>query len=87
MGFGVLIHNTIKGLTCLYEIMSSNLVEKFVRNKNDSCVASKCDYPIGIIYYVTSKIRKERSKVFMVDIKALIFAKTCSIYNEIQNNK
>ena len=33
MGFGVLIDNTIKGLTCLHEIMSRNLFEKLVLNE------------------------------------------------------
>ena len=47
--FGVLIDNTIKGLTCLHEIMSRNLIEKLILNKN-LCIASKCVYPIGIIY-------------------------------------
>ena len=33
VGFGVLIDNTIKWLTCLHEIMSRNLIEKLVLNK------------------------------------------------------
>ena len=33
VGFGVLIDNTIKGLTCLHEIMSRNLIKKLVLNK------------------------------------------------------
>ena len=33
VGFGVLIDNTIKGLTYLHEIMSSNLIKKLVLNK------------------------------------------------------
>ena len=33
MGFGVLIDNTIKGLTCLHEIMSRNLIKELVLNK------------------------------------------------------
>ena len=33
MGFGVLIDNTIKGLTCLHEIMSRNLIVKLVLNE------------------------------------------------------
>ena len=33
VGFGVLIDNTIKRLTCLYEIMSKNLIKKLVLNK------------------------------------------------------
>ena len=31
--FGVLIDNTIKGLTCLHEIMSRNLIKEFILNK------------------------------------------------------
>ena len=31
--FGVLFDNTIKGLTYLHEIMSSNLIKKLVLNK------------------------------------------------------
>ena len=46
--FGVLIDNTIKGLTCLHEIMSRNLIEKLVLNK--MAHVCKCDYLIGIIY-------------------------------------
>ena len=33
MDFDVLIDNTIKGLTCLHEIMSRNLIEKLVLNE------------------------------------------------------
>ena len=33
MGFGALIDNTIKGLTCLHEIMSRNLIKELVLNK------------------------------------------------------
>ena len=33
VGFGVLIDNTIKGLTCLHEIMSRNLIKELVLNK------------------------------------------------------
>ena len=33
MGFGALIDNTIKGLTCLHEIMSRNLTVKLVLNE------------------------------------------------------
>ena len=33
VGFGVLIDNTIKGLTCLHEITSRNLFEKLVLNE------------------------------------------------------
>ena len=33
VGFGVLIDNTIKGLTCLHEFMSRNLIMKCVLNK------------------------------------------------------
>ena len=33
MGFGVLIDNTIKGLTYLHEIMNINLIKELVLNK------------------------------------------------------
>ena len=33
VGIVVLIDNTIKGLTCMHEIMSSNLIEKLVLNE------------------------------------------------------
>ena len=33
VGFGVLMDNTIKGLTCLHEIISRNLIEKLVLNE------------------------------------------------------
>ena len=33
VGFGALIDNMIKGLTCLHEIMSRNLIMKLVLNE------------------------------------------------------
>ena len=46
MGFGAFIDNTIKGLTCLHEIMNRYLIMKCVL-KEMSRVASKRVYPIG----------------------------------------
>ena len=36
MGFGVLIDNTIKGLTCLHEIMSRDLIQDVILSKEAS---------------------------------------------------
>ena len=47
--FGVLIDNTIKGLTCLYEIMSRYSIEKLILKRDYSSIASKCEYPVGVI--------------------------------------
>jgi len=33
VSFGLLIDNTIRGLTCLYEIMSRNSIEELILNK------------------------------------------------------
>ena len=33
VGFGLLIDNTIRGLTCFYEIMSRNSIEELILNK------------------------------------------------------
>ena len=47
VGFGVLIDNTIKGLTCLHEIMSRNLIEKFVRNEMASIWQASVFIPLA----------------------------------------
>ena len=49
MGFGALIDNTIKGLTCLHEIINMYLDYEMFIKRDGSCVASKRDYPIGIM--------------------------------------
>ena len=59
VGFGVLIDNTIKGLTCLHEIMSRNLIEKLVLNEMLICCKQVCLSHWHYIY-VTSKRRKEK---------------------------
>ena len=50
MGFGVLIDNTIKGLTYLHEIMSRNLIKELVLNKMAHVLQASVFTPIGIIY-------------------------------------
>jgi len=49
VGFGVLIDNTIKGLTCLHEIMSRNLIVILVLNKMAHVLQASVFYPIGIV--------------------------------------
>ena len=49
VGFGALIDNTIKGLTCLHEIMSRNLIKELVLNKMAHVLQASVFYPIGIV--------------------------------------
>ena len=60
--FGVLIDNTIKGLTCLYEIMSRYSIEKLILKRDYSSIASKCEYPVGVICMWQSKLRKKNKE-------------------------
>ena len=47
VGFGVLIDNTIKGLTCLHAIMSSNLIKKLVLNKMTHVLQASVIIPLA----------------------------------------
>ena len=58
MGFGVLIDNTIKGLTCLHEIMSRNLIEKLVLNEMAHVLQASVFIPLSL--YIRDKQKKER---------------------------
>ena len=60
--FGVLIDNTIKGLTCLYEIMSRYSIEKLILKRDYSSIASKCEYPVGVICMWQAKLRKKNKE-------------------------
>ena len=58
MGFGVLIDNTIKGLTCLHEIMSRNLIEKLVLNETAHELQASVFIPLAL--YIRDKQKKKR---------------------------
>ena len=58
VGFGVLIDNTIKGLTCLHEIMSRNLIEKLVLNEMARVTSKVCFIPLAL--YIHDKQKKKR---------------------------
>ena len=58
MGFGVLIDNTIKGLTCLLEIMSRNLIEKSVLNEMAHVLQASVFIPLTL--YICDKQNKKR---------------------------
>jgi len=57
VGFGALIDNTIKGLTCLHKIMSRNLIKELVLNK--MALQQVCLSHWNNVY-VTSKTRKRK---------------------------
>ena len=48
VGFGVLIDNTIKGITYLHEIMSRNLIEKLVVNKMAQVLQASVFIPLAL---------------------------------------
>ena len=58
MDFGVLIDNTIKGLTCLLEIMSRNLIEKSVLNEMAHVLQASVFIPLTL--YIRDKQNKNR---------------------------
>ena len=58
MGFGVLIDNTIKGLTCLHEFMSRNLIVKCVLNKMAHVLQASVFIPL--VKCVCDKQNKKR---------------------------
>ena len=58
MSFGVLIDNTIKGLTCLHEIMSRNLIEKLVLNETAHELQASVFIPLAL--YIRDKQKKKR---------------------------
>ena len=60
VGFGVLIDNTIKELTCLHEFMSRNLIVKLVLNEMAHVLQASVFIPFALYICVTSKTRKER---------------------------
>ena len=49
MGFGVLIDNTIKGLTCLHEIMNRYLIMKCVLKEIAHVLQANVYVPLAII--------------------------------------
>ena len=58
MGFGVLIDNMIKGLTCLHEITSRNLIEKLVLNEMAHVLQASVFVPLAL--YISGKQNKKR---------------------------
>ena len=70
LGFGVFIDNTIKGLICLYEIMSKNLIQNMILNEVTPIHKQMFTSHWHLFICVTSKVE---SKVFMVDTMTLIY--------------
>ena len=58
MGFGALIDNTIKGLTCLHEFMSRNLIVKLVLNEMAHVLKASVFIPLAL--YICDKQNKKR---------------------------
>ena len=59
MGFGVLIDNTIKELTCLHEIMSRNLIEKLVINEMAHVLQANVFIPLALCICDKQKKKKK----------------------------
>ena len=51
VGFGVLIDNTIKGLTCLQEIMSRDLIQDVILNKVTHVLQANVYIPLVLLIY------------------------------------
>jgi hypothetical protein len=61
--FGVLIDNTIKGLTCLHEFMSRNLIVKLVLNEMVHVLQASVFIPLALcICDKQKKKRKDRAR-------------------------
>ena len=60
MGFGVLIDNTIKGLICLHEIMSRNLIKKLVLNEMAYVLQSSVFIPLTLCIHDKQNKKKKR---------------------------
>jgi len=58
VGFGVLIDNTIKELTCLHEFMSRNLIVKLVLNEMAHVLQASVF--ISLALYICDKQNKKR---------------------------
>jgi len=80
VGFGVLIDNTIKGLTCLHEMMSRDLIHDVILNEVTHVLQQVCISHWHLLVCATSKIE---SMVFMVDTKALMYTEACLTYDGI----
>ena len=60
MSFGVLIDNTIKGLTCLHEIMSRNLIKKLVLNEMAHVLQASVFIPLALCICDKQKKKNKR---------------------------
>ena len=60
MGFGALIDNTIKGLTCLHEIMSRYLIKKLVLNEIAHELQAIVFIPLALCICDKQKKKKKR---------------------------
>ena len=56
MGFGVLIDNMIKGLTCLHEIMSWDLIQDLILNKVTHALQANVYIPLASLYMRQAKL-------------------------------
>ena len=63
MGFGALIDNTIKGLTCFHEIMSRYLIKKLVLNEIAHVLQAIVFIPLALrICDKQKRKRKDRAR-------------------------
>ena len=60
MDFGVLIDNTIKGVTCLHEIMSRDLIQDVILNEVTHVLQVNMCISHWHYLNVTSKIENEK---------------------------
>ena len=61
VGFGILIDNTIKELTCLHEFMSRNLIVKLVLNEMAHVLQASVF--ISLALYIRDKQNKRKEKL------------------------
>ena len=87
VGFGVLIDNTIKGLTCLYEIMSmsKDLIQDVILNKVTHVLQENVYIPLAFIY-VCDKQNWEQG-IYGWYKGSNKYIKACLTYDGIQNDK
>ena len=56
VSFGVLIDNMIKGLTCLHEIMSRDLIQDLILNKVTHVLQANVYIPLASLYMRQAKL-------------------------------
>ena len=61
VGFGVLIDNTIKILTCLHKIMSRDLIQDLILNKVTHVLQVNVYIPLASLYMRQAKLKARYS--------------------------